>query len=74
MVKSRRTKRILSEPQSRVRKWILAHRGLVTQIAERCSVTEQFVSMVAYGRTEVPRGHPVERMLRNKGWISPIRG
>jgi hypothetical protein len=72
-VPRKRNKLPLTMGQARVRKWILSNRGRISQIAEALKVSEQFVSAVAYGRTLISPGHPVERKLREAGWSAPSR-
>lgn len=52
----------------KVREWITANRGVLTRVAVRCQVCEQFVSAVAYGRSTALAGHPVEQILKAEGW------
>ena len=48
--------------------WILAHRGVLTQIASEHSVSHQFVRRIAYSEAEArSRDLRVERALKAMG-------
>jgi hypothetical protein len=73
MPKQKRSRRVLSGPQRRVRDWIGNHKGKLSEIARRMSppVSQQFVSQVAYGICAVSGEHPVARALRMAGCPLP---
>lgn len=58
----------LTWEQTRVRRWILKNRGILTRIAVTCRCSHQFVQALAYGRSTARPGHEVERELLKHGW------
>ena len=63
-----RPRRELSKTEAKVRKWILDHRGRLTQIAAEAGVSHQYVQRVAYGRSITPsKGLRIERALSASG-------
>jgi len=63
-----RPRRELSKTEQKVRKWILDHRGRLTQIAAEAKVSHQYVQRIAYGRSITPsRDLRVERALASSG-------
>ena len=63
-----RPRRELSKTETKVRKWILGHRGRLTQIALETGVSHQYVQRIAYGKSITPsRGLRVERALTLSG-------
>ena len=64
-----RHKRKLSAPEMKVRAWIEANHGALSDVAELCDVSPQYVQRIAYGRSDGPsREMRVERALSAKGW------
>lgn len=58
----------LSSSGKRVRKWVLAHRGIMRRLADGPpKVSPQFIHLVAYGKASVNGGHPVRVALKNAG-------
>ena len=64
----RRKKKDLTFEDLRVKRWVLNRRGILTQVAVACHVTEQFVHQIAYGRSSALPGHCVEQELYKEGW------
>lgn len=63
-----RPRKELSKTEQKVRRWILDHRGRLTQIALEGGVSHQYVQRIAYGKSITPsRDMRIERALRDHG-------
>ena len=61
-------KLVLSLEDSRVRYWILKHRGVLAQVSVKTGHSHQYVQAVAYGKSTSRPGNDVELELRRRGW------
>jgi hypothetical protein len=64
--------RALSPFEKRVRKWVLANRGVLTQVARAHAVSPQYVQQIAYGRSTARKGNAVEVELARLGWPGKV--
>ena len=64
---ARETRRIITREGKRVKGWLRDHRGILTKIARKLSVSPQLVRSVAWGECH-STGRRVEAELRAQGW------